>query len=156
MRSAPSVNVPVGRSRFGACLALGLWGLGVADLLYWTLADSHPGLPQAVAALLLAAAGVLAWLGVRRQPEGELAWDGSAWSWRPQAAGPGRRVEVLVACDLQRWMLLQLTDQCRTGRGALWLWLEVGAARTDWLALRRAVYSRATPNAQPEGPAATP
>ncbi|MFD0667662.1 hypothetical protein ACT80S_08080 [Ramlibacter sp. MAHUQ-53] len=154
MRSAPSVNVPVGRSRFWGLLVLGGWGLGLADLAYWCVADPRPGMPQALTGVVLAACGALAWLGARRQPEGRLAWDGAVWSW--SVRGVSREVALSVACDLQRWILVRLCPTGRPGTGARWLWLEAGADPADWLALRRAVYSPATPDAQPEGPATTP
>ncbi len=154
MRSAPSVIVPVGRSRFGAGLAYGAWGLGLAALVYACLVEGSVGLAQALTAAALAVCGPLALAAARRQPEGELAWDGAAWHWQPRSRGPVREVEVVMACDLQRWILLRLAPRGRSG-GATWVWLESGAC-ADWLAVRRAVYSPAASDARPGGPAPTP
>lgn len=162
MRSAPSVSVPVGRSHIWGRLALALWLLGLASLAGWGAWGGAAPVPQGGAAVALVLVGGLAWRGVLRQPEGRLAWDGQAWRWCPAVPGreappgAGREVEVQVACDLQRSLLLRLSTVSEPARGPVWLWLEAGAARADWPALRRAVYSRRTSEAHPEGPAATP
>ena len=81
MHSAPSVNYPVGRSRYARRLLLILWTLGVGSV---TLAWSQSGgfdWRQAMLALSAVVAGVAAWTGLLQSiATGELNFDGLHWS----------------------------------------------------------------------------
>ncbi|MFC5498780.1 hypothetical protein ACFPOE_14630 [Caenimonas terrae] len=150
MHNAPAVTYPVARPRFAGLLAAALWLAGVAVALLWVLAAANPGWRQALAAAVLAMAGgwVLAsWL---RSPQGNLRWDGTAWT-ATFDAGPG---DVEAAMDLQRCMLVRWSSPS----SSRWLWLERSRDPRHWLDLRRAVYSRPRPPARPPArpPVATP
>jgi len=140
MHSAPSVTYPVGRSRFAGAILLGIWLLAAgAAALWWARAPEGWRL-GALAAGLAASGGLAArsWLNA---PRGTLGWDGEAWTWSRQL--DDRANEVFVGLDLQAWLLLRWT----AGGTSHWLWLD-RASRTDrWDDLRRAVYSRARPQA---------
>jgi toxin CptA len=151
MHGAPSVSYPVGRSRFAAGLLAAAWLLGcAAALLWWPQSPDSWRLGAMLGAL--AATGLAAAWNWWRQPCGVLAWDGDAWSWSAHPGGAAGRIDVAI--DLQHTLLVRWV----AAGASRWLWL----ARTDraerWNDLRRAVYSRARPQAlQPGGPpAATP
>ena len=138
MHAAPSVSYPVGRSAFalGACVLLAACGLLAAAAWTW---QSGFGWRQALAfacLLATAASGLHAW---RRSPRGVLRWDGTSWWWEEGGAVTQGRPET--ALDLQARMLLHW--RADAGRAA-WLWAERASAPSDWDALRRAVYSRAS------------
>jgi len=138
MHSAPSVSYPVGRSPFAGWASAGLALLGLLVAGGWTL-QSGFGWRQLAAFATVLACGALAWHGWLRSPCGVLRWDGLAWSWEEGGAvAPGRPE---LALDLQSRLLLQWRPE---GGGARWLWIEREAAPSDWEALRRAVYSRAS------------
>ena len=150
MDQAPSVSFPVGRSRFSGMLAASLALAGGAGVGYWMLQSDAPGWRQALAmsaALAADAAALRAWL---RSPRGMLRWDGAGWT-APGVDGAGA---VEVAIDLQHLLLVRWH---RKG-AARWLWLERHRNRARWSDLRRAVYSRARPQALPatKPPSATP
>ena len=150
MHSAPSVTYPVGRSRFMAGTAAALWLAGAAAIVLWCAQSSSPGWRQGCALAVLAAAGGFAALAWWRTPEGELAWDGRAWSWRAGTAGGA----LHVALDLQNHLLVRW----QAAGASCWLWLERARRPERWHELRRAVYSRAIPDALPgaQTPAAKP
>jgi len=102
---------------------------------------------------VLVAAGALAAWRWRAQPTGHLAWDGAGWTWEAGAA-PATAGRLRVSVDLQRVLLVQW----RGDGPAHWLWLERAGAPERWADLRRAVYSRARPDALPlaQPPAAKP
>jgi toxin CptA len=143
MHSAPSVSYPVGRSRFAAGLLVILWLLGAATTaMGWAQAQA-PGWRWGAAAVLLVAVGVLAAWSWWREPSAILSWDGENWRW--PAAGAGDTAVPQVVLDLQRWMLLRRAG----GSGTNWLWLERARRPASWDDVRRAVYSRARPQAPP-------
>jgi toxin CptA len=145
MHSAPSVSYPVGRSRFAGGLLLGLWLLGVAACVAWRLGSPASGARSAIAAIVLVLAAVLASWNWWRMPDGMLSWDQEQWSWQ------GGQAVVQVSLDLQHWMLLR----CHAGSNSCWLWLERAKRPEHWAEVRRAVYSRARPEALPKaGPTA--
>ena len=152
MHGAPSVSYPVGRSRFAGLLLLTAWLAGAATALASWLQGQPFAWRIAVVASLLAAAGVFAGLAWWRSASGTLAWDGDGWTWSGSSRSyPG---EVDVGLDLQRWLLLRFS-----GDGAThWSWLERSRHAERWDDLRRAVYSRARPQALPgaQPPAAKP
>jgi toxin CptA len=147
MHAAPSVSYPVGRSRFAARLYAGLGMLGLAAAAAFCVQSAVFGWRQAMSLGAVAACGALAARSWRRSRQGVLHWNGMSWQWEEGATvDPGRPT---IAVDLQSRMLLHW--RAESGGGA-WLWLEQVSAPADWAALRRAVYSRATPPA----PAAAP
>jgi hypothetical protein len=150
MHNAPSVTYPVERPRFAGLLAAGLWLAGGATTLAWLHASQFAGWRHAAAVAALVVTGSGALLAWWRSPQGQLQWDGTAWTG---PAGTGIDA-VEVTLDLQRVLLVR----ARTGRAAHWLWLERGRCPHRWLDLRRAVYSRARPPALPPArpPVATP
>jgi toxin CptA len=141
MHSAPSVSYPVGRSRFLGTLLLVGWLAGAAANIGWWLQAQPPSSRLMPVALVLACAGWLAWRNWSRTPEAELSWDGEHWNWAgtPDASNDG----VQVGIDFQGHLLL------RWGRGphSRWLWIDRASRPERWDDLRRAVYSRATPQA---------
>jgi hypothetical protein len=148
MHSAPSVTYPVGRSRLAGWLCLAAWLLGASVVALWAWQAGEPGWRQALALAALAAAGLWSLRRWVQSPAGELAWDGRAWNW----AGGGT---VAVCLDLQSLVLLRWQGEAGS---AQWLWLERSLSPGRWDALRRAVYSRAIPDALQgaEPPAAKP
>ena len=152
MHSAPSVSYPVGRSRFAAALLLAAWLLGGAVIALWWWQSQSPGWRLSAAWLVLAAAGAFAAWNWWRSVPGTLAWDGQNWNWSGE---PRAQTAVLeVSLDLQNCLLLRWTSGDVSG----WLWLERTGRTECWDDLRRAVYSRARPEALPEprAPAAKP
>jgi toxin CptA len=152
MHSAPSVSYPVGRSRFAAGLLLGVWLLGTAAVALWSTLLRVPGWWLVASVWLVLVAGLCAVWNWWWAPAGVLSWDGESWSW--SAAGPGGTGGLKVGLDLQHWLLLRWTGT-DTSR---WLWLERARHAERWEDLRRAVYSRARPQAlrQEQSPAAKP
>ena len=141
MHGAPSVSYPVGRSRFAAGLLLVVWLSGAAAVILWSAQVRVPGWHLAAAALLVLAAGLCAAWSWWRAPGGALSWDGESWSW--SAAGQESAGSLVVSLDLQHWLLLRWAG----GNASRWLWLERARYVERWEDLRRAVYSRARPQA---------
>jgi len=146
MHGAPSVQYPVGRSAWAAVLLLMIWLAGVAALAFWW-AEARvrlwEGIVAAAAVVLSGAAGIAHW-----NRTGErllLSWGGATWTLcEPLAEREG---DLEVALDLQSLMFLRWRP--RTGGEARWLWAERKANPSGWDDLRRAVYSRASPDAAP-------
>jgi hypothetical protein len=147
MHDAPSVTYPVGRSRFALAFILMAWLLGAAAGAAWAWQAGAPGWRHAAVALALGVTGAVALWHWWRSPAGELAWAGG-WTWH------GRAGCVAPALDVQAVVLLRWQDSSTTQ----WLWLERARCPERWSGLRRAVYSRANPDALPgaQPPAATP
>jgi toxin CptA len=141
MHSAPSVSYPVGRSRFlGRVLAV-LWLVGVAVMV---IAWQRASLNDFRAAIVSAAWGLAGLMACRfwvAMPQGELRWDGHAWSVPGASIAPGG---MCVRLDWQRHLLVRL--QC-VDTAHRWLWLSASAHPARWNDLRRAVYSRAMTDA---------
>ena len=150
MHNAPSVSYPVGRPLFAGLLAAGLWSAGAAACLVWTFRSDAAGWRQAAAAVALAVTGLWALMAWLRSARGELRWDGAGWT----APGDGAAGVPEVALDLQHLLLVRW----QAPRSGGWIWLERRRCPPRWPDLRRAVYSRARPQALPPGgtPAATP
>jgi hypothetical protein len=152
MHAAPTVTYPVGRSRFAGALLLVAWLAGLAACVSWWLAMQSPGWRLAVAGFALSVAGIAAARLWWQCPVGELRWDGAAWHWSGRGGVTLSALEV--GLDLQGQMLVR----CRYGKSTQWLWLERSRRAHRWDDLRRAVYSRARPDAlrQAMPPAAKP
>jgi toxin CptA len=152
MHSAPPVNYPLGRSRFAAALLLLLSLLGGAVTTLWWFHSPLYGWRSAGAFVALAAAaGFAAWQWWH-SAQGTLAWDGATWMWKRERLAQAGVLEVSL--DLQHWLLLRWTS----GNDSHWFWLDRARCAERWDDLRRAVYSRAGPQALPGArlPAAKP
>jgi toxin CptA len=142
MHGAPAVSYPVGRCNLAAALLAVAWVAGAAVCGAWAWQVDAPAWQRAGAAGLLAMAGGLGLNAALGAPQGTLSWTGASWQWQPTGREP-QAGTLTRALDLQRWLLVQWTAEGRTA----WFWLERDRARQDWNALRRAVYSRARPEA---------
>jgi len=153
MHDAPSVTCPVGRSHWAGALLLGLWLAGLVAALLWSTETSPVGWQFALVWITVAAAGATALRSWSRAPAGMLAWDGAAWSWRGTGA-PDSTGQLRVSLDLQHAILVRWHD----GDGRRWIWIERRHGGERWDDVRRAVYSRARPEALPaaDPPAAKP
>ena len=153
MHDAPSVTCPVGRSRWAAALLLVLWVVALMAALLWSSQAPPAAWRLALVWSCVAGTGTLALWSWRRAPVGTLAWDGTAWNWHG-TAGPDSEGQLRVSVDLQHAILVHWHD----GGGRRWIWLERRHAGERWDDVRRAVYSRARPQALPaaEPPAAKP
>jgi toxin CptA len=141
MHSAPSVSYPVGRSPFAAGLLLGAWLLGVAAVGLWSFQMRAPGWQLGASLLMLLLTGLCAAWNWLWAPQGVLSWDGQSWSW--SASAPAQEGMPEVGLDFQRWLLLRWSG----APASRWLWLERARQPERWEDLRRAVYSRAKPQA---------
>jgi toxin CptA len=153
MHDAPSVTCPVGRSHWAGALLLALWLAGLLAALLWSTASPAAGWRFALLWITVAATGALALRSWWRAPAGTLAWDGSAWSWRGAGASDSTG-QLRVSVDLQHAILVRWHDD----KGRRWIWLERRHGAERWDDVRRAVYSRARPEALPaaDPPAAKP
>lgn len=162
MHGAPAVQWPVGANPWSVRIAAGLIALGVSVTLVWG-ALAPGGLP----AFGLAAWGLYAvWVrGAQAAPTGVLAWDGGRWFWwadrlsnaqgggTVDAASPGwQPVHVDLTLDLQGLVLVRLQPQTVgtqpvSDSRAVWLWLTPTDDPGRWPDLRRALHSRAGPEA---------
>ena len=137
--SAPQLTYPLARSVVLGSTLIVIWLAGAVLTGWWfyflAAADWRAWL-AAGAVLLTGIFAALSWL---RSPAGELSWDGQYWRWQSLSyAGGGAALELAVALDLGRAMLLRLEN---SDGAALWLWAEKSALPYRWLDLRRAVYS---------------
>ncbi len=158
MRNAPSVLVPVGRSRFGGCVSALAWTAGLVLWVCWWWATPDPtawagvSRAQAIMAVLLVVCGAWAWLAWRRSPRGLLDWNGERWCWT--TADGVCEARVAVACDWQGVLLVRLSPL--EGTAVHWLWLVPTGGPGHWLAVRRALYCPGALKASPESLAAAP
>ncbi|MDL9998408.1 hypothetical protein QTI24_07350 [Variovorax sp. J22P240] len=144
MHSAPSVNYPVGRSRYAERLLLGLWALGVLGVTVACVQAAGFDWRQGILALSAAVAGLAAWTGVLRCTDpADLSFDGQHWSISGHAAL--RTAQASVVLDLQALLLVHLSEPARARR---WVWVDRRAMPERWRDLRRALYSRA-PSPEP-------
>jgi toxin CptA len=146
MHAAPSVSYPVGRAAWAARLYAAASLLGFAAVIAWSVQSSAFGLRQAIGFAAVLACGCLAARDWLRSASGELRWDGVEWWWEEGADLVSG--QPAIALDLQSRMLLRWSAD---GGGTRWFWLERKAKATDWEALRRAVYSRASTPVPPAG-----
>ena len=144
MHHAPSVQYPVGRSRFLVAGVVVLWLLGAFAAVgqVWQTGGLGGRVLLTGGSVLLA--GAVAWGFLRKTPVGALRWDGEAWYWLPAALTPGACSEPLstppqVSLDLQRVLLLSLNAR---GQRACWLCLERSQSPARWDDLRRAVFAQ--------------
>lgn len=157
MNNAPSVDFPVGRSRFEAVGLASVAALGAAATAAWAVQSPVGSVGPMWAAGLWLAATALAAFTWCRTARGTLAWRLGRWHWLdvPETGGAGvagdpPAARLSVALDLQRHLLLHLNAPPARPR---WLWLSRDMAPSRWDDLRRAVYSRATVDVLPDSPA---
>ena len=140
MHNAPSVTYPVGRSSLAGALLGTVWACGALCCLAWWWQGAG-GWRLALMAAVVAIAGACAWRAWVRSAAGTLAWSGECWTWH--AAGKEESGAPEVSVDLQAMLLVRWNGDA-THR---WLWLERANDPPRWADLRRAVYSRARPDA---------
>jgi hypothetical protein len=137
MHDAPSVTYPVGRSFWAGALLAVVWLIGLGGLLGWAVRTQPAVLRVGAALVVLVAAGAGAARHGWQAALGSVVWDGERWRL-PGTAEASASVEVVM--DLQHALLLRAC-------GGGWFWLEQRSAPALWDDLRRAVYSRAAPEA---------
>jgi hypothetical protein len=144
MHSAPAVSYPVVRSAFEGALLAGTWLIGGLAVAVWMYQMQQVSALQS-STLMGISLATGAWAAWRwwHVATGSLEWDGEGWHrGGPQAASG----QVHVALDLQGFLLLRWRAEI-PGPDTNWIWLERSAAPSRWNDLRRAVYSRAHPEA---------
>jgi toxin CptA len=145
MHTAPSVSYPVGPGRSLRVVLFLLCGVSGGGLLYLGDQTGFAGWQPIVVSLSWVLACGVALHFWRHLPRGRIHWDGRAWYWElPASDLPG---QLQVGIDGQAVMLLRWQarpDHDGTDASA-WMWVERAGGPDDWLALRRAVYSRPHP-----------
>lgn len=148
---APSVRYRLVRSKGLAYAIFALQSVALINILAWIL--SGAGVPSSVSSAVIACVGavwcattttgVFLWL---RQVDGQLAWTGDCWQLNltqgsdnclSEPINLGRSVGVCL--DVQVFMLLHLPQSEQSA----WFFVARGHDPSQWLALRRAVYSPA-------------
>jgi hypothetical protein len=136
---------------------------GVVNASLYFLNTSTPGKPLVWQFSLIGVTWLAAALGIfqflRQLPVGELEFDGVHWYFADKVGHKkvhNERVDnervgsVRVRFDGQNCFLLRFEDDLNKVN---WLWLEAGFSAypdsSDWLDMRRAVYSRASPQNLP-------
>ena len=141
MHNAPTVNYPLGRSRFQAWLTAGTCLLALLAGLLWCTQVGATGWRQGVWLFGWLTSSLLAFQSWRQTPVGVLRWDGESWCWVREAHSTSGALAVHI--DFQFFMLLSLRPP--TG-SRIWLWPERNANLPLWNALRRAVFSQPKPH----------
>lgn len=140
---APAVTFRVFRSRSFAWALSALHCTTLINLLAWIFWAATPAVTVLAFALLIWVLSVL--LSVRafhRFLVGELVWDAQCWGFKCVDRSSGRDTDTLgtaveVAFDVQSCMLLHFPKaQCFQ-----WVLVHRRDAPSQWLELRRAVYS---------------
>jgi hypothetical protein len=126
--------------RLHALALLGLWLAGLAVCGVWLFVGQQTSVMEAGAwvVIALAASGFAAVRDWTTSLSGTLLWNGKSWAWA-RAGQTGVNGDVAVCMDLQRMMLLKFTGE--SGR-VIWLWVRPAVQGAQWLALRRALFSR--------------
>ena len=138
MHNAPTVDFPVGRSRFQGWLLIFTGLIAVLSGWLWCFQADSVGWRQGLFFLILLATLVEAARLWRNSPTGSLRWDGQVWNWSSVDASVSGVLAVHL--DLQFCLVLSL----RQASGVrIWLWPERRADVTRWDALRRAVFAHA-------------
>ena len=142
MHSAPAVTYPVGRCHMQPALAWLVALLGGVVIAWWGWQTGW-GRSQVAGLSVWGLCSWWAWRLVRRPTQGHLHWDGQVWGW--DSSGTHQAGTLDMALDGQRFMLLafRAAGRWRTQ----WLWVTSDADPLHWMALRRAVFSRASPPA---------
>lgn len=137
MHKAPTVDYPVGPSRFYTLALSVIWSGVIGVDAMWLLRASRLDWRHMLGIAVSLAAGVVMALCARRAaPAGTLLWDGQCWWW--ETGGVRASGEVKPRLDLQSVLLLGFLPHSGARQ---WLWLEKRTAPTRWNALRRAVHA---------------
>jgi toxin CptA len=114
------------------------WLAALALMVVWHGSGAVDPWRMTTAAVFMAAAAYGCWAGWKKQPAGDLAWDGGNWHWKSDRDRDSAPVDDLqVVADFQQLLILRV----RTHAGArLWLWPERRSLPPRWLDLRRAVH----------------
>jgi len=143
MHSAPSVTYPVARSRGAQRLLLAIWLLGAGAAALSCLQSGGAAWRQGLPVLAVLASGAACWIAFRRDSAGgTLNFNGRQWSLSGPGGVAGARLRL--ALDLQALLLVRL--EARDARQR-WIWLDRRSLPARWLDLRRAIHSRAAPEA---------
>ena len=142
MHSAPSVSYPVGPTRGLGLVFLALCAASLGGILLWCYQSDSVDARQGFGLLAWGASCALAWRSWRQFASGRIHWNGESWTWELPASDVAGRVSVSL--DLQSVMLLrwQALEESAVAAVPVWLWVASAASTPDWLAMRRAVYSR--------------
>jgi toxin CptA len=141
LHSAPTVNYPVGRSHFQACLVAGVVLVSLLAGMLWFAQVDALGWRQGAWFLSWLVCVLLAFQGWRRTAVGTLRWDGVGWCFmRDDQSVSG---VLAVNLDFQFSVLLSLRPV--TG-SRIWLCPERHVNVQRWDDLRRAVFSRRGPH----------
>ena len=141
----PAVRFTLTRSKLLAGLLSLVLLLQLALLCGWAMSTAGGSLAfkALVAVILWLAAVVCSVHWWRHSPQGMLRWDGERGEWQQSSEAAVMLESPKVRLDLQSILLVQTR---RTGSSpGIFLWLEQRADPLHWLALRRAVYSPASP-----------
>lgn len=154
MRHAPPVAIELKRSRpylgiagvitiiIVAIYAYPIWALGVVDLKL----SAHAGLLHAIAIGSAAMALTWLWRDSLRQPQVQ-SIRYALGEWTAVINGQAQRGAVQVQWDLQVYILVRWTAGPRVADGQLspvyWMHIDrsMAASRTQWQALRRALFA---------------
>jgi hypothetical protein len=138
MNRAPAVEVVVVADRAARVALAAIGAAAAASLAAWLAALGSA--PAALAGGLALAAGLAgAAPGWRWRPAAaQLRWDGQGWSLLPAGTATPVAGRVVVAFDLDGWVLLRF-DVAASRR---WLPLSRAAHRAAWHALRCALQAR--------------
>jgi hypothetical protein len=148
MHQAPTVHWDVPRMQAHALALLFAWLAGVVAHGSWWLQAGQPAtLPHALGVVLVLGSGAAALAGWILAVPGRLHWTGATWVWGAdgKTAIDGK---LTAAVDLPGLMVLRFESATR---GVRWLWVGLGGGGAQWLAFRRAVFTRpdATGPAEP-------
>ncbi|MPN15453.1 hypothetical protein SDC9_162787 [bioreactor metagenome] len=145
---APALGFVLTRSRRLAGMLAVLSALQLMLLLGWWASAASYALPSDASMLKLLCALVAwllasgcAWHWWHTSWQGGLRWDGLQWEWLPPEGRALLLTPPVVRLDLQSTLLVQ--TRLLGASSDSFLWMEQRADPLNWLALRRAVYSRA-------------
>ncbi|MBC7704098.1 MAG: hypothetical protein H7274_09200 [Rhodoferax sp.] len=136
MHKAPTVDYPVGPSRFQARALLVLWWCVAGVHVLWWLRSDRLDWRHGLSAAVTVAAALLALRAWQAASIGRLHWDGQTWWW--ETGGTRVSGQLKPRLDLQSVLLLEFSAPSCSRQ---WLWLERQAAPSRWSALRRAVHA---------------
>lgn len=148
--SAPPVVYPLGRSRFQAGFLICLWLAGCAALCLWFYSGEITLWRMLSMAAMIVLAGVIAVLGWKKTPAGQLRWDGQVWHWESDSCQDNAfEWHLSVVVDFQYLLLLRMESQMHS---SICLWCDRHAFAPLWLDFRRAIFSpgRWTDGVSPE------
>lgn len=112
------------------------WALVISIDVFWLLQAPWLDWKLWLGLSLTVLAGAVACRFRLAGGNGDLQWDGSAWSYRDgERATTGL---VTVHLDLQSALLVFWAPACGAGT---WLWVRSATLPSQWLALRRAVFA---------------